>query len=67
MRFATAALALSLLSVPAFARGASAKAKGPKAGQFCSKSAVGTTATDAKGGSLECKAGKKGGAHWTKK
>src|SRR6267143_3977980 len=37
------------------------------AGQFCSKAAVGSTAQDSKGATLECKADKKGKPHWTKK
>jgi len=42
-------------------------AKEPRAGQFCSKAAVGTTAQDSKGTTLECKADKKGKPRWTKK
>jgi hypothetical protein len=64
MRTIAAALAFALLASPAFAKG---KLKAPRAGQFCGKSAVGTTAQDAKGNSLECKADKKGKTHWTKK
>jgi hypothetical protein len=64
MRQIAAALALMLLAAPAFAKG---KSKGPKAGQYCPKSAIGTTATDSKGATLECKEGKKGKAHWMKK
>ena len=66
MRIASVALALSLFAMPAFARGKSAAAKGPKAGQFCSKSQVGTTAQDKSGGTLNCKADKKGKSRWTK-
>jgi hypothetical protein len=65
MRNLAAALAFLLLSAPAMAKGKSAK--GPAAGRFCPKTAVGTTATDAKGATLECKEGKKGKAHWVKK
>ena len=42
-------------------------AKEPRAGQFCSKAAVDTTAQDPKGTTLECKADKKGNPCWTKK
>lgn len=64
MRTAALALALSLFAMPSFARARSAKT--PKNGQFCSKSAVGTTAQDKSGASLTCKADKKGKARWTK-
>ena len=63
MRLAAAAAALSLFAAPAFAKG---KSKGPKDGQFCSKSAIGTTAQDKSGNTLTCKAEKKGKARWTK-
>jgi hypothetical protein len=66
MRTLSAALALSLLAAPAFARGRSSS-KGPRAGGYCAKSAVGTTTTDSKGTTLECKAHKRGRARWTKK
>jgi hypothetical protein len=65
MRLVAAALALSMLAAPAFARRSSSK--GPRAGGYCSKSAVGTTSTDKKGATLECKADGKGRARWTKK
>ena len=44
MRRIAAALALALLVSPAMAKTKSAK--GPRAGQFCSKAAVGTTTRD---------------------
>ena len=66
MRAAAVALALSLFAMPSFARGKSSAAKGPKAGQFCSKSQVGTTAQDKSGASLSCKADTKGKARWTR-
>jgi len=66
MRLLAAALAFSLIAAPALARSKNAK-KGPKAGNYCSKSAVGTTSTDNKGGTLECKANKNGTARWTRK
>ena len=66
MRAAAFALALSLFAMPSFARSKSTAAKGPKAGQFCSKSQVGTTAQDKAGATLSCKADKKGKARWTK-
>lgn len=66
MRAASLALAVSLLAMPSFARSKTSSAKGPKAGQFCSKSQVGTTAQDKSGATLTCKAGKKGKARWTK-
>jgi len=65
MRLVAAALAFSLLAAPAFARRSSSK--GPRAGGYCPKSAVGTTSTDKKGATLECKADGKGQARWTKK
>ena len=40
--------------------------KGPKDGQYCSKKAVGTTATDKAGNTLTCKADSKGKPRWTK-
>ena len=63
MRIAAAIAALSLVAAPAFAKG---KSKGPKDGQFCAKSAVGTTAQDKAGNTLTCKADKKGKPRWTK-
>ena len=66
MRTLSAVLALSLLAAPAFARRGNSS-KGPRAGGYCSKNAVGTTSTDSKGVSLECKADRKGRARWTKK
>lgn len=60
-----AALAAVLFAAPAFAK--SSKSKGPKSGQYCSKSAVGTTTTDSSGNTLECRIGKKGKARWVKK
>jgi hypothetical protein len=65
MRLLAAALALSLVAAPAFARRTSSK--GPRAGGYCPKSAVGTTSTDKKGATLECKPDGKGRARWTKK
>ena len=65
---AAAALAFALLASPAFAKSKSSTAtKTPRAGQFCAQSAVGTTAQDSKGTTLECKSDKKGKARWTKK
>ena len=66
MRAATFALALSLFAMPSFARSKTAAAKGPKSGQFCSKSQIGTTAQDKAGVTLSCKADKKGKSRWTK-
>jgi len=65
MRLLAAALALSLLAAPAFAR--KNASKGPRKGGYCPKSAVGTTSTDSKGASLECKADKGGKPRWTRK
>jgi hypothetical protein len=65
MRLAAAAVAISLLAAPAFARRNSSK--GPRAGGYCSKSAVGTTSTDKKGVALECKADRNRRPRWTKK
>ena len=65
MRLVAAALAFSLLAAPSFARRTSSK--GPRAGGYCSKRAVGTTSTDKKGATLECKADGKGRARWTRK
>ena len=65
MRTAAVALALSLFAMPSFARSKSA-ARMPQNGQFCSKSAVGTTAQDKSGATLTCKADKKGKARWSK-
>jgi len=66
MRAASLALALSLFAMPSFARSKTAAAKGPKAGQFCAKGQVGTTAQDKAGVTLNCKADKKGKSRWTK-
>lgn len=66
MRAAKFVLALSLFALPSFARSKAAAAKGPKAGQFCSKSQIGTTAQDKAGTTLTCKVGKKGKSRWTK-
>jgi hypothetical protein len=49
--------------MPSFAK---TKPKGPKNGQFCPKSAIGTTAQDSSGATLTCKADKKGKGRWTK-
>jgi hypothetical protein len=65
MRLFATALALTLAAAPAFAR--RSPSKGPRAGGYCSKSAIGTTSTDKKGLALECKADGKGRARWTKK
>ena len=65
MRRLAAALALALLVSPAIAKPKSAKE--PRAGQYCSKGAVGSTVQDSKGTTLECKADKKGKPRWTKK
>ena len=65
MRPLAAVLALSLLAAPAFAR--KNASKGPHKGGHCSKIAVGTTSTDSKGASLECKADKGGKPRWTRK
>jgi len=65
MRMLAAALAFSLIAAPALAR--SKPKKGPKAGGYCSKSAVGTTSTDNKGATLACRADKNGTARWTRK
>ena len=65
MRLVAVALAAALLAAPAFAR--RSPSKGPRAGGYCSKSAVGTTSTDKKGATLECKADGRGRARWTKK
>ena len=40
--------------------------EGPRAGEFCAKTAIGTSAQDAKGVAIHCKAGKKGRARWSK-
>jgi hypothetical protein len=66
MRTLAAALALAVLAAPAWAR-ARNNSKGPRAGGYCSKSAVGTTSTDKKGVSLECKAGRNGKPRWVRK
>ena len=65
MRTLAAALALALLADPAWAR--ARNSKGPRAGGYCSKNAVGTTSTDKKGVSLECKADRNGKARWVRK
>jgi len=66
MRTLAAALALALLAAPAWAR-ARNSSKGPRAGGYCSKNAVGTTSTDKKGVSLECKADRNGKPRWVRK
>ena len=66
MRTLAAALALSLLAAPVFARGRTSR-KGPHAGGYCSKAAVGTISTDSKGASLECRADRKGRARWVRR
>lgn len=66
MRTLAAALVLSLLAAPAFARSRSSS-KGPRAGAYCSKSAIGTISTDSKGATLECKANRRSKARWTRK
>jgi len=66
MRMLAAAVALSLLAAPAFAR-ARTNRKGPHAGGSCSKGAIGTTSTDRKGVALQCKADRKGRARWVRK
>ena len=70
MRRLALVLSLSLLAAPAFARKAAATGttttKGPRAGEFCAKTAIGTSAQDAKGVAIHCKAGKKGRARWSK-
>ncbi len=66
MKIAAAlALSFAMLSMPALAK-TQAAAKAPKAGAFCAKAAVGTTAQDKSGTTLTCKADKKGKARWTK-
>jgi hypothetical protein len=62
MRRLAAALALALIAAPAVA-----KKKDPRAGAFCAKKDVGMTVQSKSGDTLECKAGKKGKARWTKK
>lgn len=66
MRAAAFAVVLSLVAFPSFARSKKASAKGPQAGRYCAKSATGTTAQDASGATLTCKADKKGKPRWTK-
>jgi len=66
MRTLAAGLALALLAAPAWGR-ARNNSKGPRAGGYCSKSAVGTTSTDKKGVSLECKASRNGKPRWVRK
>lgn len=66
MRLIAAALALSLLAAPALARGRTNR-KGPHAGGYCSKGAVGTMSTDRKGVALECRADRRGRARWVRK
>jgi hypothetical protein len=57
------AAAVVMFAAPSFAK---TKSKGPKEGQYCKKTAAGTTATDAKGASLTCRADKKGKYRWDK-
>jgi hypothetical protein len=64
MRTAAVALVLSLFAMPSFA--SRSRPKGPTAGQFCPKAAIGTTAQDKSGATLTCKADKKGKGRWTK-
>ena len=64
MRLAAVAIALSLVSLPSFAKKTSKK--GPQDGQYCAKNEVGTTAQDKKGNTLTCKADKQGKPRWTK-
>jgi hypothetical protein len=66
MRAAALAAALSLFAMPSFARSKSTAPKAPKAGQYCPKSAIGTTAQDKSGATLTCTADKKGKGRWTK-
>ena len=66
MRAAALALAIGLIAFPSFARSKAKAAKGPQAGRYCAKSAVGTTAQDASGATLTCKADKKGKSRWSK-
>ena len=66
MRALAAALALTLLAAPAFARSRSAR-KGPRIGGDCPKNAVGTTSTDSKGASLQCRADRVGKPRWARK
>ena len=66
MRHLAAALALSLIAAPAFARARTSR-KGPHAGGTCSKGAVGTASTDRKGATLTCRPDSKGRGRWTKK
>jgi hypothetical protein len=65
MRSLAAALAIVLLAAPAWARTRNSS-KGPRAGGYCSKSAIGTTSTDRRGVSLQCKAGRNGKARWVR-
>jgi hypothetical protein len=65
MRPLAAVLALTLLATPALAR--SRARKGPRIGGDCPKSAVGTTSTDSKGASLQCKANRVGKPRWARK
>jgi hypothetical protein len=64
MRAAAFALAVGLIAFPSFAK--KKASKGPQAGQYCSKSALNTTAQDASGATLTCKADKKGKPRWTR-
>jgi hypothetical protein len=66
MRAVAFAAALSLFAMPSFARSKSTAPKAPKAGQYCAKSAIGTTAQDKTGATLTCAADKKGKGRWTK-
>jgi hypothetical protein len=65
MRSFAAALAIVLLAAPAWAR--TRNSKGPRAGGYCSKSAIGTMSTDKRGVSLQCKAARNGKARWVRK
>jgi len=60
VRRLAAALALALLASPAMAKTKSAKE--PRAGQFCSKAAVGSTTQDSKGATLGMQGGQEGQA-----
>ncbi len=60
MRGIALALALGLLSAPAFAK------KGPAEGRFCSKKKEGKTSKDKAGNELTCKKDDQGKYRWTK-
>jgi len=62
MRRIAAAIGIALLVSSAMAKTKSAKE--PRAGQYCSKGAVGPTIQDSKGTTLECKTDKKGKTHF---